>query len=318
MRRGSVFALAAWTALLLASAPARPALAANAQAGTSAGQFLKLGAGARAGALGEAQIGLVDDAYAAYYNPAGLTRTSRPMGAGMHESRFKSISYEFLALSYPILEGESAKQVFAASIYSLSVSGIERRENDTDLALGSFEAGDSAYALSWACRVSDELSLGVTAKHVHSSIDVVGASAQALDLGLQYRLGTQRPVTFGLVVRNLGTKLDYGLGGDPLPRTFGAGAAVSLLPGLTVDLDLLKPRDWDAYFALGAEFKHEFSKSFGGALRAGYTNHYQQLDGTKGVSAGAGLTFDPVTVDFAWIPFGDLGTNFRYSLSVRF
>ncbi len=34
--------------------------------------FLLIAPGARAGALGEAQVAVTDDAYASYWNPAGL------------------------------------------------------------------------------------------------------------------------------------------------------------------------------------------------------------------------------------------------------
>ena len=40
--------------------------------GTSAGAFLRLAPGARGAAMGEAMSGVADDAYAAWYNPAGL------------------------------------------------------------------------------------------------------------------------------------------------------------------------------------------------------------------------------------------------------
>src|SRR5512143_2302252 len=41
-------------------------------AGTSGAQFLKLGAGARAAAMGDAQVACVDNVDATYWNPAGL------------------------------------------------------------------------------------------------------------------------------------------------------------------------------------------------------------------------------------------------------
>ncbi|MEQ1920553.1 MAG: hypothetical protein ABL955_15300, partial [Elusimicrobiota bacterium] len=57
------------SALLLA---ALPAAAMSSAAGTSGAQFLKLGSGARAGAMADAFAAIADDANAAYYNPAGL------------------------------------------------------------------------------------------------------------------------------------------------------------------------------------------------------------------------------------------------------
>ena len=71
-------------AILLAVAPAARAAQINADAGTSGASFLKLGAGARAGAMADANAALADDVYALYYNPAGLTQLTGPQIAGAH------------------------------------------------------------------------------------------------------------------------------------------------------------------------------------------------------------------------------------------
>ena len=42
--------------------------------GQAGSLFLTINPGARSNAMGEAQIGVANDVYATYYNPAGLTR----------------------------------------------------------------------------------------------------------------------------------------------------------------------------------------------------------------------------------------------------
>src|SRR5258708_701387 len=42
--------------------------------GSTAANFLKLGIGPRAIAMGKAQVGLADDVYAVYWTPAGLSQ----------------------------------------------------------------------------------------------------------------------------------------------------------------------------------------------------------------------------------------------------
>ena len=44
--------------------------------GQAGSLFLTINPGARSNAMGEAQIGVANDAYATYYNPAGLTNLS--------------------------------------------------------------------------------------------------------------------------------------------------------------------------------------------------------------------------------------------------
>jgi len=50
----------------------------NTAYGTTAGEFLLLGAGARGAALGGAFAALSTDITALYYNPAGLAQLARP------------------------------------------------------------------------------------------------------------------------------------------------------------------------------------------------------------------------------------------------
>ena len=58
--------------LFLIALLALPLACASARADKYAGEFLKLGVGARALGMGGAFVGLADDASAGYWNPAGL------------------------------------------------------------------------------------------------------------------------------------------------------------------------------------------------------------------------------------------------------
>ena len=56
------------------------------------------------------------------------------------------------------------------------------------------------------------------------------------------------------------------------------------------------------------------------ALRAGYTLNLSDpgLDGLTGVTAGFGLAYRGIALDYAFLPSGDLGTAHRVSLTYRF
>jgi Type IX secretion system protein PorV len=311
---------AAW---LLAGAMLALGTVARAQvdsAGTSGADFLKLGAGARAGAMAEAQVGLADDTYAVYYNPAGLLNESHPMAAGMHDTYLQGLSYDFVGFSLPLGggDGQPARHALGVSVYGLSANNIQQRTQDTDSPIGSVNASETAYALSYAYRATDNLRLGVTGKYVRSSLDVVTAGAFAADLGAQYKLGFSRPVELGVVLRNAGSQLSWQEGSDPLPLTYGAGAAAEVIKGVSLDLDVMRARDTNAWVEAGGEYKRALGGGFRGALRAGYSTHATQIDGFTGFTTGFGLGMGPVDLDFAWIPFGELGQTFRYSLEVRF
>jgi hypothetical protein len=293
--------------------------AASGEAGTSAAQFLKLGAGSRAGGAAEAYTAAADDVYSVYYNPAGLSRMAAPEFAAQHVSYFQDMSYEFLAFAFPFGGKDGTpRQTLGVSIYNLSVSGLETRTEDTLLAAGLFDASESAYALSYAYRVKKNLGLGVTAKYIRETIDTESAGAAAMDAGFYYKPMEDRPLDIGLAVRNLGTKLDFGGGRDPLPLGAAFGAAYAFMPGFKADVDLVKYRDTDLALAAGGEYSRNFKKDLAAFLRLGYTTHNNDVDGLKGIAAGAGLRYSKLGFDFAWVPFGDLGNTFRYTISARF
>ncbi|HAA14510.1 MAG TPA: hypothetical protein DCE41_23635 [Cytophagales bacterium] len=170
-------------------------------------EFLNLGVGGRSLGMGQAQVGLVDDATAGYWNPAGLTELNRDYGLSlMHASYFAGIAnYDVAA--------------FAAKIDSVSAIGITalrfgvddipdtRFLYDANGALDYdrirfFSAADYAFLLSYARKLAavPGLSVGGNVKIVHR---VAGNFAQAwgfgIDLSARYQLGSW---SSGLLLRD--------------------------------------------------------------------------------------------------------------------
>lgn len=108
--------------LLLVAAVLRPG---PAEATRYAGEFLRIGVGARALGMGSAFAGLADDGTAAFWNPAGLaTLTTREITA-MHAEQFGSIvKYDFLSYTMPIGSPGQPKQALAISLIRLGVDNI--------------------------------------------------------------------------------------------------------------------------------------------------------------------------------------------------
>src|SRR5882672_6233688 len=69
--------------------------------GTTAANFLKLGVGPRAIAMGNAQVGLANDVYATYWNPAGLAGLGTPEAGFVQNQYLQNISEQYLAFAYP-------------------------------------------------------------------------------------------------------------------------------------------------------------------------------------------------------------------------
>lgn len=317
-----------FAAVLIAAALAASASAA-ASRGTSGAQFLKLGAGARAGAMADAFTAVADDAFALYYNPAGLARLDRAQIGGGHTSLFQGITYQNLALAYPFgraegragVETTPSRHALGFGVFYLGVADIERRTGDSTNATGSFGAADAAYVAAYAYAPDDRLSLGVAGKYISQQLDTYAGSAFAADLGALYRLNptSEHRPQLALSLRHLGSGAGYGGSKDPLPTTVVAAASVEAVPkSFLAAVEAGKARDTDMYAALGGEFRKGFGDGLGGALRFGYTSARRNGEGLNGITAGAGLLLPRGSFDFAWIPFGTLGDSIRFSLLLKF
>jgi len=297
--------------------------------GTSGAQFLKLGAGARAGAMADAFTAVADDAFALYYNPAGLARLPKAQIGGGHTSLFQGITYQTLAFAYPFgrregragVETNSNRHAIGFGVFYLGVADIERRSGDSTLATGSFGAADAAYVASYSYAYDDRLSLGVSGKYISQQLDTYSGTAMAADLGALYRLNptSERPVQAALSVRHIGSGAGYGGAKDPLPTTVIAGLSVEPAPKkFVLSFEAGKPRDNDLYAAFGGEARKSFGDNLGGALRFGYTSARRNGEGLNGITAGGGLSLPRASFDFAWVPFGTLGDSIRFSLLLKF
>lgn len=301
--------------------------------GTSGAQFLKIGPGARPAGMGEAFSAVSDDIHGLYYNPAGLASLRHVEFGGMHNEYFQSLDYNFGAVAVPLarfrrtleeVTPESSGGVLGLAIYNLSANDIQRRGlSDSNIPTGTFGASDTAYALSYARRVGRGLSAGITGKAILQKIDDESASAFALDAGALYRKEDCTGFASGACalsagLRNLGTRPKFVSTADPLPLLVYVGGSYRAFHRLTLAVDVTAPRDNTQQVAAGLELTHPFTEAFNASLRGGYYTQNTDPSGLAGVSLGAGLGYKNLSFDFAWVPFGELGNTFRYSLLLKF
>jgi hypothetical protein len=171
-------------------------------------EFLKIGVGARAAAMGNAFVGIANDATAGYWNPAGLSRAKKsPELALMHSEYFAGIAkYDYAGFTMPIDD----KRRFGASIIRLGVDDIANTLNLVDQngninfsAVESFSVADLALLLSLSQDMSflPGLTMGGNLKVVNRN---VGKFATAwgfgVDLGAQYKTGN---LSMGLMLSDV-------------------------------------------------------------------------------------------------------------------
>lgn len=293
-------------------------------AGTAGAQFLKLGAGGRAGGMADSFSAAVDDVSAAYYNPGALYRLTSPQISGSHTQYFQGTNYEVLQFAYPFGRKKGFSQhTWAVGVYYLSVDRIERRTADTTDPTGTFNSGDGAYALTYAYGVNRRLGLGLTGKGISQTIDTYHAGTFAVDAGVHYRLNPdgKRPVSIAAVVKNVGsgTRFARNEKRDYLPTSGTVGLAAELVPNrFRLNVEGTKYRDVDGFGSMGVEYVHPFMDNITASLRTGYSSHYKDIGGLNGLTLGTGFSYYKASFDFAWVPYGYLGHTFRYSLLIKF
>jgi hypothetical protein len=335
--------LAAGAIVLL---PAGTASAQNvSKSGTTAGEFLQIGIGARATALGGAFVAAADDATALYWNPAGLSHLQQGEAIAAHSEWLADVNFDYLGVSIPA----GGLGTFGVSLTMLNVPEMLVRTEDRQEGTGeTFDAADMAIGLSLGRAVTDRFSVGVTAKFVQQRIWHSTATGFAVDLGTQFRTDFFGGLTIGAALYNFGT--DMRLNGrdlrtfvDPDPRQLGNNdrvpvnyeldswslplnfqIGVSTLPintrmhRLMLAVDALHPSS--NYESVNAGLEYGFQERF--FLRGGFQSFFLE-DAEGGLSGGIGV-HQPmfyggeIRLDYAYRTAGRLNGVHVISLAATF
>ena len=312
MRRPFWVVLAAIALLWAAASTECAATEIHKDAGTRGAQLLKIGVGARAVAMGESYVAAADDVYAVYWNPAGLAHVETNQFGFMHNEWFQDIRYEFLGYVQPV----GNLGTLAGSVSYVSMGELERTD-ETGKEIGDpFHPYDILVGLSFGRRLNNDISIGVNAKFLREKIDKEEAQAFAVDLGILYFL-PNNGLILGMNIQHLGTSMTFIEESFSLPVNLKAGAAYKFIDGaLTLATDVNRPVDGYVNMGLGAEYKIMSIMN----LRAGYryTAGGNPLGTASGLRAGIGVEIRDYKIDYAFVPYGELGQAHRVSLVASF
>ena len=299
--------------LALAASPAAALNIVTGGVGTSGADFLTIGVGARALAMGSA-FSAVDtgaDANAVNWNPGALGYVDKMNVSASYNSLFQDENQGFLGYAAPI-GGNGG--VFGASVNYLMVSNIQQRAGDTENPDAMFNDSNYAVSGSYAKAFGDKLSVGGSLKFVHTSFAAQNESAMAADLGVLYRTPVEN-LTAGAAIRNFGTNI----GPDSMPLDFKGGVAYKMLGQrllIASDVDWMET-EREAYWSLGTEFWVTPNLAVRGGYQFGHGADQLQTSAV-GLGIGLGVKFSRFTMDYAFLPYGDLGDTHRITLGVRF
>ncbi|MFH1379053.1 MAG: PorV/PorQ family protein [bacterium] len=285
--------------------------------GSTAFNFLKIGPGPRAIGMGGAYTAVADDVTATYWNPAGLTQLNRYEASFMQAQWFEDISYNYLGLA------KSSKNLGAVgfSLYRLSKNDIQGYDSG-GASTGKLEFADTAAALSFSYPFtigSCNSSAGITTKYLHEKLADTTATGIAFDIGFltAAKLYQVLPVKAALTLKNMGADIQFAHESESLPQLYTLGlSSLFLHETLLVGLDYSFPKDNDNYASIGSEYSlYDLIK-----IRAGYRSEFNSSndDEDHGVRFGFGLGNTDLHLDYAFVPYGNLGTTHRFGITARF
>lgn len=265
--------------------------------GEAGAQFLAIGVGARACAMGEAFGAMADDPSAVHWNPAGLSRSNRPRVLLSQNFWLLDMGYQYLAAAMPAGPGN-----LGGSLAYSSSGDIPRVEHFR--RTGEYSAYDAALALAYAAEVGPGLAAGCSGKWIYQRIEEHSASSLALDLGLIFAIPARPCWRLGVSVHHLGPDMEFITDGDPLPRTVRLAAAYHG-SDLTLAAQTEKAAGSAAVAGLGAEYVLMDVL----ALRGGYHT-------VRSWSAGLGVRWRNIGLDAAYIVNEHIEATQMFSLEL--
>lgn len=291
------------------------ALSPVAGAGTNAAEFLRVNPDSRSAALGNSGVADAASGFAVLANPALLSASEDWVRlAGGQTTWLMGVSAAHYATSFSW--GRRADERWGLGVsYSDWRSAPFQARDAHGKATG--EAGYAAghMGVGLAHTLTPDVHVGLAVKRVSEGFTeggarVAAASAMAFDLGLMVETPL-RGVRAGAAAQNLGSgPLTFLREHEALPRQFRAG----------VEGEHFGARlDWSVEAAQSgrrATVKAGASYAPLGivALRFGYDARLAG-PGLPGLTTGLGFRLKNLSMDYALVPFGDLGVTQRVSLT---
>lgn len=285
--------------------------------GTIGGQFLKIGVGARAQAMGGAFVSVADDATAVFWNPAGIARIERSVLNINHLSWLADISFTQAAYVFDVgfLPGKVAVNARALYMDEMTKRTVFRPEGTGE----SFDAGDLAVGLTYGRSFTDKFSAGISANFVQSTLATYKESAYTFDFGTLYDTG-YRSLRIGMSIQNIGSDMQYIDDTVKMPTVFRVGMSMNLYESeshlFTTAGEFSHPPDNKERASWGAEYG--FKEFF--FARGGYQFRYDLESYSAGLGFKVATGFSSeARVDYAYTDMSDIGTGVhRFSVDFRF
>lgn len=293
------------------------------RAGISTAQFLKIGVGGRASAMGDAFVAIANDASALYWNPAGLTQFNEHQIIFSHNKWVVDINHDFLGGVYHLDESNS----FGIGLTALTMQKMPVTTEFAPFGTGEyFGFSDIAIAVSYSRKMTDQFSFGGTIKYMEETLDKLKMRGVMIDLGTFYwtGLGTTR---FAVAVSNFGSNLAPD--GEVIlvgkrnvsewqefspPTVFRIGFAFEPYQDeehkITTSIQLNHPNDNSENVSTGFEYSWNNTVF----MRGGYKFNVEEQNFTFGAGINIPISIAQFGLDYAYSNFSRLGSAHRFSI----
>lgn len=311
--------------------------------GTTMGQFLKIGVGARSVGMGGAAVASVNDASAIYWNPAVIAGFGNRRVLASYTDWFLDTELAFTSIVLPM----KSFGTIGFSFNSLSMGMMDVRTVELPEGTGEqFTAGNLAFSVTYARKLTNFFSIGFNAKYVQESIWHCDATSIAFDFGSLYRTDNNR-LLIGASVSNFGDKMQF-TGKDlriyydqnsnetgdneyipayyetsrwDLPLIFRIGCALNYpefpIGDIVAEIDAIHPNDNTEQVNLGIEW--DLNRTL--FIRTGYQALFQEQS-EQGLTVGGGIRWkllnSYLNVNYAYADFGRLSAVQRIDMEIEF
>ena len=304
---------------------------------TASGAWLRLETGTKAIGMGGAAVASGNGIYAAPYNPAAIGFIDN---SEVFFSRTNYIDGDGHSVTGYARRLSSTDHI-GLHLYHFSTDDMIRRTVEvSDGSLGTFKFQGICIRGMYTRTLTDRLKVGVSLKYIREMNWEAYWHTFAFDIGSNFDTGIYG-LFLGMSVSNFGPDVQYRgdagsysdansttgeysyvMGEFPLPLTFRLGlmkhvigndeSASIIIPGhrLTVAVDGINPIDYTVTSGLGLEYSWNEQAFARIGTHLGHS--------TKGLSIGAGVKFSRISVDYAYLDYGDLEATHQFGISLDF
>jgi hypothetical protein len=237
-------------------------------------------------------------------NPANIASLETYGVLFSHTEWIQDIRTEYLSIAAPFSIGS-----FSLSVANTSVDGIELRSIPGPV-LGTFDAQSAFIQLTYGIALSQNIRIGIAPKYIYEKIFIDEATGYGIDAGILYTTAIDG-LSLGCSLTNVGSLAAFRNERTDLPTQLRFGGTYSS------NLDKMIFRVATAFsselgnsinhYSLGGEatYDHTFTGRFG----------YQTGIDARGFSAGIGIRYSVVVIDYGFVPFSlQLGNSHLISI----